>query len=582
MRSLLTRFDENAARQPDKAALVVADAAGQWQTVTYRQLWERSQQLTRGLASYQLRPGCRAVLMIPPSVDFFALAFALLRLGIVAVLVDPAIGLRNVTRCLAQAEPEIFLGSPLTHGLRILFGWGKPSVSLNLSLSQIQRASHKQPPDFQPPDSQRPDSQRPTLPDDGEMAVIFTSGSTGLPKGAIYTQANFAAQVAMLENTLHLAGDEVDLPAFPIFALIDCLLGVTAVIPDMRFPRPARVDPRRIIPAIQSQQVDTLFASPVVLARLARYGAEKQETLPSLRRIITAGAPAPVAVMEQFSQLLSDEAELWGVYGSTETLPVTLINGREILSETRFLSEQGAGVCIGRLVEGAEVRIVRITDDPIPAWDESLRLPDGQIGEIAVKGAAVTNGYVGKADYTRLSKIRDTDGQIIHRMGDVGYFDRQGRLWYCGRKSHRVILTDSKIERGRRGLGRFTRIKSAQSAFPSSFLSVPPGISPDGETLYTEPIEGFFNAHPLVYRSALVGVERAGRVQPVLWVELQPSAKRADKSRLRAELLQVAANNPATQRIQTILFHPDFPTDVRHNSKIIREKLASQAQGKLA
>lgn len=534
MRSLLTRFDENAARQPDKAALVFADASGQWQTVTYRQLWERSQQLTRGLASYQLRPGSRAVLMIPPSVDFFALAFALLRLGIVAVLVDPAIGLGNVTRCLAQAAPEIFLGSPLTHGLRVLFGWGKPTLRLNLSLSHIQQASRKQPPDFQPP----------RLPEDGEMGVIFTSGSTGLPKGAIYSRANFAAQVAMLETTLRLSGEEVDLPAFPIFALIDCLLGVTAVIPDMRFPRPAKVDPRKIIPAIQSYRVDTLFASPVVLARLARYGAEQREKLPSLRRIITAGAPAPVPVLEQFSQLLSDEADLWGVYGSTETLPVTLINSREILSETRFGSEKGAGICIGRPVEGAEVRIVQISDEPIPAWDDSLRLPAGEIGEIVVKGAAVTNRYVGKADYTRLSKIRDADGQIIHRMGDVGYVDGQGRLWYCGRKSHRVLLAD-------------------------------------GETLFTEQLEGFFNAHPLVYRSALVGVARAGKVEPVLWVELQPSAKRADKSRLRAELLQLAANNPATERIQTILFHPDFPTDVRHNSKIIREKLARLAQKKL-
>ena len=535
MTALLTRFDENAVRQPDKSALVFADAAGRWQTVTYRQLWERSQQLAQGLADYHIHPGSRAVLMIPPSVDFFALAFALLRLRIVAVLVDPAIGLGNVTRCLAQAEPKIFLGSPLTHGLRMLFGWGRSSLRRKLSLSDIQRASQKQPPDFQPP----------ALTPDGEMAVIYTSGSTGLPKGAVYTRANFAAQVAMLEEILHLRGDEVDLPAFPIFALIDCLLGVTAVIPDMRFPRPAKVDPRRIIPAIQSQGVDTLFASPVVLARLARYGAEQGEKLPSLRRVITAGAPAPVPVLEQFSQMLSEEAALWGVYGSTETLPVTLIAGREILSETRFLSEQGAGICIGRPVEGAEVRIVQITDAPIPAWDETLRLPAGQIGEIVVKGEAVTEKYVGKADYTRLAKIRDTNGQILHRMGDVGYFDGQGRLWYCGRKSHRVILSG-------------------------------------GETLFTETIEGFFNAHPLVYRSALVGVARAGRVQPVLWVELEPSAKGVDKSRLRVELLEAAASNPATERIQTILFHPDFPTDVRHNSKIIREKLARLAQRKQA
>lgn len=534
MPPLLTRLAENAARHPDKAAFVIANSSGGWQTVTYRQLWERSQHLARGLASYPIRPGSRAALMIAPSVDFFALVFALLQRGIVLVLVDPAIGLRNVTLCLAAAAPEIYLGSPLTHALQLLFGWGKASLGLKLSLADIQRAARNAPADF----------PLPAIGPDAEMAVIFTSGSTGLPKGAVYTLANFAAQAAMLEATLHLAGDEIDLPAFPVFALIDCLLGVTAVVPDIRFPRPARTDPWRMIAAIQSQRVDTLFASPVVLARLARYGAEKRERLPSLRRILTAGAPAPVPVLAQFRQMLNAQAELWGVYGSTETLPVALVNGQEILSETRFLSEQGAGICIGRPVEGAEVRIVQITDEPIPAWDEALRLPAGEIGEIVVKGAAVTEEYVGKAAYTRLAKIQDADGQVIHRMGDVGYFDGQGRLWYCGRKSHRVVLSD-------------------------------------GTTLFTEPIEGLFNAHPLVYRSALVGVERVGQMEPVLWVELEPSAKATDKSRLQAELLQLAANNPATQSIQTILFHPDFPTDVRHNSKIIREKLARLAQRKL-
>jgi len=538
MQNLFTRLEENATRQPDKAAFVFADSSGHWQSVTFRQVFERSQSLARGLATYNISPGTRAVLMIAPSVEFFALVFALLKLGIVLVLIDPGIGLRNVTLCLAEAKPEIYLGSPLTHGLRMLFGWGKSSLHLNLSLSDIQRAAQKQPSNVQPP-AIRPDA---------EMAVIFTSGSTGLPKGAVYTIANFAAQIAMLEDILHLHGDEVDLPAFPIFALIDCLLGITAVVPDMRFPRPARVDPRRIIAAIQTQRVDTIFASPVVLARLARYGREHSATLPSLQRIITAGAPAPVAVLEEFRQMLNDEAEVWGVYGSTETLPVALVNGRDILNETRYLSAQGAGVCIGRPVAGADVRIIRIDDGPFPAWDNALRLPDGQIGEIAVKGAAVTGEYAGKAAYNKLAKIRDADGQVIHRMGDLGYFDGQGRLWYCGRKSHRVVV--------------------------------------DGELLCTETVEGVFNDHPQVYRSALVGVERAGRVEPVLWVELEPSTHRTkkdrlDKDRLRAELLALAANNPVSHSIRTILFHSNFPTDIRHNSKIIREKLARQAQRKL-
>jgi len=293
------------------------------------------------------------------------------------------------------------------------------------------------------------------------------------------------------------------------------------------------------VDAIQTHHVDTMFVSPAALDRLAQYGVKNQVKLPGLKKVITAGAPAPVAVQEMFHRLLSPEAGLFGVYGSTETLPVSIINSREVLGETRYLSERGAGVCIGRPVEGAQVRIISIRDEAIPVWSTALELPVGAVGEITVKGVAVTEAYAGQAQATLLAKIRDVDGQTVHRMGDLGYFDEKGRLWYCGRKSHRVMTADG--------------------------------------TLFTEPLEGIFNAHPQVYRSALVGVEKAGIVEPMLWVELSPAARDADQNQIRAELLGLAQAHKMAHSIKTILFHAAFPTDVRHNSKIIREKLAGKA-----
>jgi olefin beta-lactone synthetase len=257
---------------------------------------------------------------------------------------------------------------------------------------------------------------------------------------------------------------------------------------------------------------------------------------------MTAGAPAPAAVLAMFRQMLPEETVLVGVYGSTEALPVSMVDSREILRETRYLSARGAGVCIGRPLAGAQVQIIAISDQPLSESD--LRpLTPGQIGEITVKGPAVTASYIGREQLNRLAKIPTRSGEIIHRMGDAGYLDAQGRLWYCGRKSQRVV-------------------------------------TPDG-TLFSESVEGIFNAHPQVYRSALVGVEQAGVTQPVLWIELDPSARGADREQLRAELLELAGAHPMTNSIKTILFHPAFPTDVRHNSKIIREKLAELAKKRL-
>jgi acyl-CoA synthetase (AMP-forming)/AMP-acid ligase II len=204
-----------------------------------------------------------------------------------------------------------------------------------------------------------------------------------------------------------------------------------------------------------------------------------------------------------------------------------------------------------------------VTDEPIPTWDESLRLPPGQVGEIAVTGPFVTRAYYGRPQATRLAKIqipnpkpqtptRPASGlgfgvwglgfppaAVWHRMGDVGYLDDRGRLWFCGRKAHRVTTA--------------------------------------GGVLYTIPCEAVFNTHPAVYRTALVGVGPAGSQTPVLCVELEPGARGTDRERLTRELLEIGAKHEHTRGIRTVLYHPAFPVDIRHNAKIFREKLAAWA-----
>jgi acyl-CoA synthetase (AMP-forming)/AMP-acid ligase II len=229
-------------------------------------------------------------------------------------------------------------------------------------------------------------------------------------------------------------------------------------------------------------------------------------------------------------------------YGATEALPVATISSDEILGETAAHTAQGAGTCVGRPAPGMEVRILRISDAPIENWDDSLIVAPGEIGEIVVRGAVASRGYFGRPDLTALAKIADPSGGFWHRMGDVGYFDHQGRLWFCGRKSQRVVTAD--------------------------------------RTLFTIPCEGVFNAHPAVFRTALVGVARGGTVEPVLCVEREPGVQ-VDDATLRHELLALGARHPHTADIRTILFHPAFPVDIRHNAKIFREQLAVWAAERL-
>ncbi|MCB9851447.1 MAG: AMP-binding protein, partial [Phycisphaerales bacterium] len=322
----------------------------------------------------------------------------------------------------------------------------------------------------------------------------------------------------------------------------DPALGMTAVIPEMDPTRPAFVDPTLIIEAVLDRHVTHMFGSPALLNRVGRYGEANGVRLPSVRRVISAGAPVPPATLRRMSKMLNDDAQVFTPYGATEALPVASIGSHEILRETAAISEQGGGTCVGRPVAGAIVRIIRISDDPILKWSDELCLASGEIGEIVVKGPMVTKRYLTSESATHMAKIPDDDG-VWHRMGDVGRIDQQGRIWFCGRKAHRVVTTSG--------------------------------------TLFTIPCEAIFNRHPKVFRSALVGVGDAPKQRPLIWIELDHDATSAAERRrpqaILAELRRMGVDNSLTASIDVIRIHPGFPVDIRHNAKIFREKLAAQA-----
>ena len=508
--------------------------------LTFIQLDRESDCLAHGLDKAGIGRGTRTILMVKPCIEFFALTFALFKVGAVPVVVDPGMGLGRMLRCLRESDPQAFIGIPLAHVMRKLhpkffktivtyvtvgrrWFWG------GCTLEDIRRSPWKSYPIAE------------TTSHD-TAAILFTTGSTGPAKGVVYTHGTFNAQLEHIQSHFEIREDEIDLPTFPLFALFDPALGMTAVIPDMDPTQPARVDSEKIIEAILDHGVTNMFASPALLNRVGQYGKEKGIKLPCLKRVVSAGAPVAPAIIETFSSMLGKDAQIHTPYGATEAMPVTSIGSHEILTETKHLTEQGFGTCIGRPISGIEARIIAISDAPIETWTDDLRVEDGDIGEIVAGGDLVTQRYYHRPEAEAMSKIADGD-RILHRMGDLGWKDNKGRLWFCGRKSHRVVT--------------------------------------EKETLFTIPCEAVFNTHPEVRRSALIGVGPAGQQRPVICIELNQKQNRIDRDRIREELLSISKESEHTKRIETLLFHPAFPVDIRHNAKIFREALARWAEKKI-
>lgn len=528
-----------ARERPEQVAMRCPGRGGGYQVaITCAQLDARSDAIAAGLARRGIVRGTRTVVMVRPTPEFFLLMFALFKAGAVPVLVDPGIDRRALKQCLDEARPEAFIGIPLALLAKALLGWAK-SARVRITTGSRAWLADATLADVERDGAGAGPQLADTAPDD-VAGLLFTSGSTGVPKGVVYRHRHFVAQVGMLRDAFGIEAGGIDLPTFPPFALFDPALGLTSIIPDMDPTRPAKADPRKLHAAIGRFGVTQLFGSPALMRVLAGHG----EPLPTVRRVTSAGAPVPPEVVARMLALLPPDAQLWTPYGATECLPVAVIEGRELLA-LRERTEAGSGTCVGRPVARNTVRIIRIDDGAIADWSDALQVAPGQVGEITVAGPSATDAYFNRDAQTALAKIRERlpDGgeRIVHRMGDLGWFDADGRLWFCGRKSQRVVV-DAVT------------------------------------TLCTEQVEPVFNAHPGVARTALVGTGAQGKQSPVLCVELNAGIGKREWPRIERELRHLGEGFVHTAKVDTFLRYPKpFPVDIRHNAKIGRETLARWA-----
>jgi acyl-CoA synthetase (AMP-forming)/AMP-acid ligase II len=518
---------KNAGLFPNRIAVEAPKYRGKikYDSLTFKELEELSNSYANGLSEIGLKKGDKALLFVKPCLDFSALTFALYKVGAVPVFIDPGMGKDNLLNSIKQIKPKALIGIPKVHIAKWLYKEFFKTIDIQVTTGSFKLGSMKNLRDIK---KGKVFTCVETSPED-MAAILFTSGGTGIPKGVSYTHKIFNAQLRLLEEMFTLTPDDIDMPGFPLFSLFTVGIGMKSVIPLMDAAKPSSVNPKYLVNQIHDKKVTFAAGSPAIWEKVADYCLEKNITLPSVKRLVMFGAPVSVELHRKFSKVLTG-GTTYTPYGATESLPVSNISGKEILGHMGKLTEQGLGTCVGRVVPSVTVKIVEISDNVLKDIKE---VAPGIVGEIIVSGDIVTKSYQDMPEQTMMAKIYDGD-KIWHRIGDLGYFDEKGYLWFCGRKTHRV------------------------------------------NNLYPSQCEAIFNTHHDVKRTALIGPNN----KPAIVVQRQDGKilKGIERERFERELKELGDKFSHTKQIESFYHRKDFPVDVRHNIKIDRLALRDEAQ----
>jgi acyl-CoA synthetase (AMP-forming)/AMP-acid ligase II len=427
--NLVERLLEQAAARPE--ALALRHRGRAW---TFRELEARTARGAAFLRAQGLGPGDPVLIFVPMGLDLYEVLLSVLRIGAVAVFLDPSAGDDHVAKCCARIPPKGYLGTPKAQVLR----WWVPA------LRRIPRriVTARYWPFAIPFGSGGGSDSSPEARADGDAALItFTSGSTGEPKAAVRSHGFLLTQHAVLARTLHHAPGCLDLATLPVFVLANLASGQGTLIPDADLRSPGRIKAGPVLDEIRALRPATCAASPAFFERLAEGAEVRGQLLDSFRALYTGGAPVFPGLLQRL-QILAPQAQVVAVYGSTEAEPIAEMPFSEMSAGDLADMAAGRGLLAGPPV-APEIRLRVIRDawgTPLGELDgaafAALRCPAGEAGEIVVTGGHVLKGYLdGRGDEETKFKV---DGEVWHRTGDAGRLDGAGRVWLLGRCSARI------------------------------------------------------------------------------------------------------------------------------------------------
>ncbi|MFI8280470.1 long-chain fatty acid--CoA ligase [Streptomyces sp. NPDC085929] len=401
MTNLAAFLVNSAAARRDHVAVRHDDT-----TLTYAELDDASARFAAVLQGRGVRPGDRVAMTMPNVPLFPVVYYGVLRAGGVVVPMNPLLKAREVAYVLRDSGARVAVASPL-------FAQEVASAAAELGTECLVT----EPSAFDAlltaaePLSGLVDRQ------DGDPALIlYTSGTTGTPKGAELTHGNLVSNTATTAETLIEVGpDDILFGGLPLFHAFGqtCALNASVAAGATLTLLP-RFDPQRALEVMHRDRVTVFLGVPTMYSALLHAALPDGFDASRLRLAVSGGAALPVEVLQGFERRF-DAMVLEG-YGLSETSPVASFNHPD--------RPRKAG-SIGVPIRGVEMRLV--TEDGSEAGP-------GEVGEIAIRGENVMNGYVNRPKETA-EAVRDG----WFHTGDLARVDEEGFYFIVDRKKDLII-----------------------------------------------------------------------------------------------------------------------------------------------
>lgn len=411
-----------AKTYPSRTAIV--DKNGE--SLTFTDLEQQVRETRSYFAGRKIGKGDRVLVFLPMGLDLYRTLLALFDLGAVAVLLDEWVSHERLQLCCEMTNCKAMIAA---RRVRILSHFSRALRKIPIRLDPIKRSKAA--------------STRVNCAPDDPALLTFTTGSVGVPKAAIRSHGFLLEQFNALRETIRPTPQDVDMPVLPVVLLMNLGVGCTSVIADWRSSKPEELDPVRIERQVRERSVTRITASPYFLLQLAEYVHANGIQLDSIAKLFTGGAP----VFPHEAATLCDafpDATITVVYGSTEAEPISMIDAREL---ARSQEQTLRGLPVGMIYAHADIRIIRITDEPIEVQTnaelEAYELKSSEIGEIIVSGEHVIQSYYNNPEAVRRNKIRTE--VVWHRTGDSGYLNAAGELFLTGRCNTLFYMGDRLI-----------------------------------------------------------------------------------------------------------------------------------------
>lgn len=438
--NIASLFFEKVVEHPDKLAFVVPknindEATFFEELITYRDFSQKVKNFQTGLKNHNYTKGDRIIILAPMDENVYALMLAMFSLGLVAVFLDPGIGVKKILTAISDSKSKaiVSIDRLLKYHWLVPQLWSMKKYSLDkrrIGVSSI--ASLYQ-------DNAQGEKLVELL-DSDHALITFTSGSTGRAKGSDRNVFNVKKQIEFIKNSWNCESDTIDFPSFPMFGFMNLLYGLTTVVPAVDFANISSFNPKILAKQMLKWRVTRTCGSFAFNDKLSKFLEKNDIQITTIKNIALGGCPVTSEFCSRLKKTYPN-AQTRIIYGSTEVAPISHMNIED------FLTSKGNGFPVGSAYPGVEIKVVKLPErieefkDGDLEWFEVQR---GEVGEVIIRSTHTVQQYVDNKKATRENKIR-TRGLSWHRTGDTGYLTDDNQLWLVGRINDTIFSNDIEL-----------------------------------------------------------------------------------------------------------------------------------------